>query len=205
MIPVPTTGARRTLAIAFSTAVAAAVATGACGSDEPEFRGPIDGDSYVAVMAELADLGRFPPPGSDSAARSARADSARQAILDRHGVTADELLAFAEAAGARPDLMVELTDRIVELSDSMAHRRTGAGRAADSAAAATRGLDLAPETERVPEAASDTAAEPTPDTMAAPATEARDSAPTTGLDRRSFRERVRELRERTDTVREPSP
>ncbi|HSM08715.1 MAG TPA: hypothetical protein VLA33_06825 [Gemmatimonadota bacterium] len=207
MIPVPTTGARRTLVIAFSTAVAAAVATGACGSDEPDFSGPIDGDTYVAVMGELADLERFPPSGSTSAGRSALADSARQAILDRHGVTADELLDFAEAAGARPDLMVELTDRIVALSDSLARRRTGAGRAADSAAAAARefDLDLDPESERVPETASDTAGEQAPDTMAAPATDARDSAPATGLDRRSLRERARELRERADTVREPSP
>lgn len=205
MIPVPTTGARRTLVIAFSTAVTAAVATGACGSDEPEFRGPIAGDTYVAVMAELADLERFPPAGSDEAARSARADSARQAILDRHSVTADELLDFAEAAGARPDLMVELTNRIVALSDSLAHRRTGAGRAADSAAAAAREFDLEPETEPVPEPAPDTVTEPAPDTMAAPATEARDSAPPTGLDHRLLRERARELRERTDTVRQPSP
>lgn len=135
MIPVPSTSARRTLVIAVSTAVAAAVATGACGPDEPEFRGPIDGDTYVTVMAELADLERFPPSGPDEVTRTERADSARQRILERHGVTADQLLEFAEAAGARPDLMVELGERIVSLSDSMAQRRTGAGRAADSAAA----------------------------------------------------------------------
>lgn len=198
MIPVTTSGARRTLVIAFSTAVAAAVATVACGSEEPELRAPIDGDTYVAVMGELADLERFPRSGSDEAARSERADSARQAILERHGVTADELLEFAEAAGARPDLMVELTERIVAYSDSLAHRRTGAGRAADSAAA--RDSALEPEGEPAAEAASDTAAEAASDT--APAA---DSVPPTRLDPRSLRERARELRERLDAEREPSP
>lgn len=198
MIPVTTPGARRTLVIAFSTAVAAAVATGACGSDEPEFRGPIDGDTYVAVMGELADLERFPPPGRDDVARIERADSARQAILERHGVTADELLEFAEAAGARPDLMVELTERIVALSDSLAHRRTGAGLAAESAAA--RDIALEPEGEPAAEAASDTAAEAASDT--APTA---DSVPPTRLDPRSLRERMRELHERPDAERGPSP
>lgn len=133
MIPVTTARARSNLVIAFSAAFAAAVVTGACGSDEPELRGPIDGDTYVAVMAELADLERFPPSGPNEATRSERADSARQVILERHGVTADELLEFAETAGARPDLMLELSEQIVALSDSLAQRRTGAGRAADSA------------------------------------------------------------------------
>lgn len=195
MIPVRTTSARRTLVIAFSTAVAAAVATGACGSDEPEFRGPIDGDTYVAVMGELADLQRFPPAGPGEAARTERADSARQAILDRHGVTADELLEFAEAAGARPDLMVELSERIVALSDSLAHRRTGAGRSADSADA--RDLSLEPDRQPAPA--------PAADSVSAPATEAADSISPTGIDPRSLRQRARELRERTDAEREPSP
>lgn len=199
MIPVTTTSPRRALVIAFSTVLAAAVATGACGPDEPAFRGPIDRDTYVAVMGQLADLERFPPSGPDEVTRTERADSARQAILDRHGITADELLEFAEAAGAHPDLMVELTDRIVALSDSLAHRRTGAGRAADSAVA--RNLDLEPERTPAPRPLPDPAADPT----AASATEAADSTPRTGLDSRSLRERARELRERADTEREPSP
>lgn len=203
MIPVTTSSARRTLVIAFATALAAAVATGACGPDEPEFRGPIESDTYVAVMGELADLERFPPSGPDEATRIERADSARQAILERHGVTADELLEFAEAAGARPDLMVELTDRIVALSDSLAHGRTGAGRAADSAAAHDLGLE--PDREAAAHPASDSAAEPASDTVSAPAAEGADSTPAAGLDSRSLRERARELRERADTEREPSP
>jgi len=185
MIPVTTISARRPLVIAFSTAIAAAAATAACGPDEPEFRGPIDADTYVAVMGELADLERFPLPGSDEATRSERADSARRAILERHGATAEQLLEFARAAGTRPDLMVELTARIVALSDSLAHRRTGAGGAADSAAA--RGPDLEPEPDRRPVA------------------EAADSTPHGGLDRASLRERMRELREGRADAREPTP
>lgn len=150
MIPVTTKRARRTLVIAVSTAVAAAVAASACGSDEPEIRGPIDEDTYVAVMGELADLERFPPSGPGDSARAERADSARLAILERHGVTADELLEFAETAGARPDLMVELSERIVALSDSLAQRRTAAGRAADSAAARELREQTEPEREAAP-------------------------------------------------------
>ena len=135
MIPVTATRAPRSFIIALSTVIAGAFATGACGPAEPEFQGPIDIDTYVVVMSELADLGRFPPPGSDETTRSARADSVRRDILEQHGVTPDELLEFAESAGANPDLMVEIIDRIVVVSDSLARRRTGAGRAADSVAA----------------------------------------------------------------------
>lgn len=192
MIPVPTTGARRTLVIAFSTALAAAVAVGACGPDEPEFRGPIDAETYVTVMGELADLDRFPPSGPGEAARAERADSARQVILERNGVTPEELLEFAEAAGAHPDLMVELSERIVALSDSLATQRTGAGHAADSAAA--RDLGLEPR-------------RPVTDSVSAPATaaDAADTTPAAGLDARPLRERARELREQADTEREPAP
>jgi hypothetical protein len=135
MIPVTATRAPRSFVITLSTVIAGAFATGACGPAEPEFQGPIDIDTYVVVMSELADLGRFPPPGSDETTRSARADSVRRDILEQHGVTPDELLEFAESAGANPDLMVEIIDRIVVVSDSLARRRTGAGRAADSTAA----------------------------------------------------------------------
>ena len=136
MIPVTVTSAPHTSVITLSTAIAAAFMMGACGPAEPEFQGPIDVDTYVVVMSELADLERFPPPGPDDITRSARADSVRRGMLERHGVTPEELLEFAESAGANPDLMVEIIDRIVVISDSLARRRTGAGHAADSVAAA---------------------------------------------------------------------
>lgn len=190
MIPVTATSAPRALVIAFSTALAAALVTGACGPVEPEIRGPIDADTYVAVMAELADLERFPPPGSDEATRAERADSTRRDILGRHGVTPDELLDFAEAAGAQPGLMVEMLDRIVEMSDSLARRRTGAGRAADSAARAA--TDSGADAARDPGLASDSIDSPPADTSAA----ARDSL--------LLRQRLREMRERVGDKPRPS-
>lgn len=190
MIPVTATSAPRAFVIAFSTAVAAVLVTGACGPVEPELQGPIDADTYVAVMAELADLERFPPPGSDEATRAERADSARRDILARHGVTADELLDFAEAAGARPGLMVELLDRIVEVSDSLARRRTGAGRAADSAARTA--ADSGADTGRDPGLASDSIDAPPAGTTSA----ARDSL--------LLRQRLREMRGRVGEKPRPS-
>lgn len=112
-------GVRRTLVITASTALLAAASLG-CESAPPEPEGPISADAYVAVMAELADLKRFPPPGRDFVTRTARTDSIRQAILDRHGVTADDLLTYAERLGSHPDRMLELTDRIIAVSDSLA-------------------------------------------------------------------------------------
>lgn len=193
MIPVTATGASRTLIIAFSTTLAV-VATTACGSADSEFAAPVDVDTYVTAMAELSDLERFPPPGSDEAARAERADSARRDILERHGVTADELLAFAEAAGAQPHRMVEIMDRIVEVSDSLARRRTGAGRAADSAAAAAAGSDSVRDAGLLSDSAADPSADSTADTTTP---SARDSLP--------LRQRLREMRERADDARRPAP
>jgi hypothetical protein len=125
MKPVSISGVRGTLVILASTALVAAVLLG-CESAPPEPQGPVSADAYVAVMAELADLKRFPPPGPDFVTRTARADSVRQAILDRHGVTAEDLLTYAEQLGSHPDRMLELTDRIIAISDSLAvtHDRT---------------------------------------------------------------------------------
>lgn len=137
MNPVSIPGVRRTLVITASTALLAAAILG-CESAPPEPEGPISADAYVAVMAELADLKRFPPPGPDFVTRTARADSVRQTILDRHGVTAEDLLTYAERLGSHPDRMLELTDRIIAVSDSLAamHRGTVADSSATESAAA---------------------------------------------------------------------
>ena len=119
MIPVTLHGRRCTVASVFVGALAMA----ACEPAAPEPALPLDPDTYVAVMAELTDVRRFPPSGPDEATRNARADSARRQILDRHGVTADELLAFAELVGPDPDRMLELTERIVAVSDSLAREQ----------------------------------------------------------------------------------
>jgi len=145
MNPVSIPGVRRTLVITASTALLAAATLG-CESAPPEPEGPISADAYVAVMAELADLKRFPPPGPDFVTRTARADSVRQAILDRNGVTAEELLTYAEQLGSHPDRMLELTDRIIAVSDSLAGEpkawKTSDRRAGDrGAAGAAAGRD----------------------------------------------------------------
>lgn len=124
MIPDPTAGVRRALVIVLSTA-AAALASTACGPAEPGPRTPMDVDTYVNVMSELADLERFPSPGGSQEVRSSRTDSVRRVILERHGVTADELLEFAEIVGSQPHRMVEIVDRMKVITDSLARARTG--------------------------------------------------------------------------------
>lgn len=138
MIHVSMPGAVRALVLLFSTA-AAAVGLGACERTglEPAPR-PMDVDTYVSVMSELVHVDRFPPPGSDYATREARADSLRRAILDRYGVTTEEMLEYAQSAGQQPGLMLEISDRIVEITDSLARlRREGADTARHSPAAET--------------------------------------------------------------------
>lgn len=110
-----------------------AVAGAACESSAPEIPTPIPEDTYVDVMSELADLHRFPPPGPGPDARAAAADSARRAVLDRHGVTTEDLLGFAEVAGSDPGRMERITERIVSITDSLAQLRS----ARDPDAAAT--------------------------------------------------------------------
>jgi hypothetical protein len=134
--------ARTVLVIMLSSVLAAA----ACDSGAADPAPPIDADTYAEVMAELTDLRRFPPPGKSGEERSERADSIRRAILERHGVTADELLAYAEIVGPDPDRMIEIAERIVTISDSLAAARTGGGRLAgsdslDALADTSRALD----------------------------------------------------------------
>lgn len=140
MIPLSVSGVRGTLVITVSTALLAAAAAG-CERAPPAPEGPITTEVYAAVMGELADLKRFPPPGSDYVTRAARADSARQAILDRHGVAVDELLAYAEQLGSDPERMLDASDRIIVISDSLARQHRSPS--ADSTAADTASLDAA--------------------------------------------------------------
>ena len=66
---------------------------------------PIPEDSYVAVMAELARVRRRPPPARGQLERDRLADSVRTEVLERHGVTAAELIEFADVV---PSLAGEL-------------------------------------------------------------------------------------------------
>lgn len=93
----------------------------ACGDsgsgDHPEL--PVPRDTYVAVMAELAQLRRRPPPARGAPERERLADSARSEILARHGISAEDLVRFADAAGRDPTLMMEVSQAIAALSDSI--------------------------------------------------------------------------------------
>lgn len=146
MIHVSMDGAARALVSLFTT-VSAALVVGACdpaGLEPPP--GPMDVDTYVSVMSELIHLDRFPPPGSDRVTREARADSMRREILDRYGVTTDEMLTYAETAGEQPALMLEISDRIVAITDSLARlRRTGADTARSGPVGDTIAVDTAAE------------------------------------------------------------
>jgi len=197
----PAAGARRalvnlmsTVAIASLAGGAAAVVAAACGPAEPEARVSVDADTYVAVMSELADLDRFPPPGSDEMTREARADSARVAILERNGVTVDDLLEFAETVGEDPHRMVELVERIVVITDSLANQRAGGLLAPDPAA--TSG----------PDGAADVRADTTvPGFDAALDDPADDDPADVTADTLPMRERLRNLRELRDAERTPAP
>ena len=80
------------------------------GSSETEVD-PIDPDVFVAVMASLSQVHED---------REAQADSIREEILRDHGVTAEQLLAFAGKAGRDPARMGVLAGQIAEASDSIA-------------------------------------------------------------------------------------
>lgn len=142
MIPGVSSGAPKALVTMLWAAILAAPA--ACDPAGPEPRGPIDDDTYVMVMSELADIRRFPPGGRDQLSRNAAADSARREVLDRYGVTVDELLGFAEIVGEHPARMVELAERISAVTDSLAELRARGERteaAADSTEAPTDAAD----------------------------------------------------------------
>jgi hypothetical protein len=84
-----------------------------------EFTTPISEDSYVAVMAELARVRRRPPHARGQIERDRLADSVRTEVLLRHGVTAAELIEFADVAGSDPARMQSLTERIETFADSI--------------------------------------------------------------------------------------
>ena len=80
---------------------------------------PIPEDSYVGVMAELARVRRRPPPARGQLERDRLADSVRTEVLERHGVTAVEIVEFADAVGADPGRMQDIAERIEALADSL--------------------------------------------------------------------------------------
>ncbi len=80
---------------------------------------PVPEDSYVQVMAELTRLRRHPPIAGGQIERDRLADSVRLEILDRHGMTAADMVALADVAGSDPARMQLLAERIASLADSL--------------------------------------------------------------------------------------
>lgn len=80
---------------------------------------PIPDDSYVEVMAELSRLRRRAPTARGQIERNRLADSVRTEVLERHGVTAAEMIAFSDVVGSDPGRMQILAERIATLADSL--------------------------------------------------------------------------------------
>jgi len=104
-------------------AVALTLVFSACSDGTAGVDTAINPELYVAVMGELADLSRFPPEGTNSEDLQVLSDSAREAILKTHGVTAPELLAFARSSGSNPARMEMLADQISAIADSLSELR----------------------------------------------------------------------------------
>jgi hypothetical protein len=97
-----------------------AIIFAACGGTaEHSPEGPMTDDVYVSAMVDLLLLDTYPPDTSSADDLEAAKDSARRDILDRHGISAAELLAFANAAGSDPAHMRELWERITSAHDSI--------------------------------------------------------------------------------------
>jgi hypothetical protein len=117
-------------------AVAAlAVAVSGCGGSGDRSRSPLPmtEEAYVEVMARLEHLRRRSFPGSGPEAREAAADSARTGLLAERGLSADQLLRFAERVGSDPARMEAISERIAALADSL--REIERTEARDTAAA----------------------------------------------------------------------
>lgn len=85
----------------------------ACAPAEPETRGLSD-SLYVAVMARLTAIDR------DLARRAPeRADSARRAVLARHGVSAEALRAYAARHGDDPAHLAEIWRAVQATADTL--------------------------------------------------------------------------------------
>lgn len=111
-----------------------ALLSAGCETPAPTEYAGVPVDTYVMVVSELADIRRFPPSGSGPEERAAAADSLRQQVLDRYGLTAEHLVAFAEEAGSRPTVMEDIMERVVAVTDSLAAERALGNRGDDDLA-----------------------------------------------------------------------
>jgi hypothetical protein len=78
----------------------------------------VSDEAYIQVMTELMLLDARPLKGASPAEREARMDSARLAIVSRHGVTGEEVLEFAQVNGAEAGYMEGVWQEITHRFDS---------------------------------------------------------------------------------------
>lgn len=112
--PHPGSGTRRLLA-----PLATALLLWACGGEERARSVPVPDSVYVEVMAQLVLLDSAMTGPAVVPLRGLDRDSARQRVLERHGVDADALVEFAEERGRSPAAMSAIWRRIQELRDSL--------------------------------------------------------------------------------------
>ena len=94
----------------------AALPWAGCADEEPALpQGPpvIEREAFIATYVDLRDAALREP-------RAEISDSARQAVLERHGVTEEELLRFAEVRGTD---LVFMRDVWAEVERRMEARR----------------------------------------------------------------------------------
>lgn len=99
-------------------AAALALLAAACGGTEAG-AGPVPDSVYVEAMARLVLLDTAVSPTLEPAPEGSALDSARGRVLERYGVDADELLAFARDRGGEPERMEEIWRRVYELSGKL--------------------------------------------------------------------------------------
>ncbi len=84
---------------------AMALWTGACGGGPAASEATIDREAFVATYVDL----RLSALGATSGEIT---DAERARVLDKHGVTEDDLLSFADAYGPDPAAMKEVWDSV---------------------------------------------------------------------------------------------
>ncbi len=100
------------------TVLCAVAVAGCAQAQEEEDPGPVSDEAYVQVMTDLMLLDADPFAGSTEEEREAQADSARRDILAGQGVTAREILDFAESRGGEAGRMEGLWQQITQRYDS---------------------------------------------------------------------------------------
>ena len=92
---------------------------GACRAEEDvPVEGPVSDTAYVAIMVDLLLLDTESLVRPSPEEREAAMDSARADILAEHGVTAEEVLGFADAWGTEPSRMAQMWEQITHVFDS---------------------------------------------------------------------------------------